>query len=225
MPDPHASQGLRAVLYARVSKDSGDQEPEVQLAALREWCANRGWRVVGQRQDCATGDPHRRGRNPPGLVAALSAIETKKADVLAIFAADRLVRSPGHLLQLVAQVQAAGGRVASLQDGSDLDTTTDQGELMLFLRGWMARMELRLTRARTIAGLQRARAEGKQLGRRALALPDLAQLSEFMAAGVHGRRALAQALNCSPWAVRRALAELAKNGSAAGAAIPTKAGA
>jgi len=39
-------------------------------------------------------------------------------------AADRLVRSPTGLLQLVARVQSLGGHVASLQDGHDLDTTT-----------------------------------------------------------------------------------------------------
>jgi DNA invertase Pin-like site-specific DNA recombinase len=58
-----------------------------------------------------------------------------------------------------------GRDVASLQDGADLDTTTDMGELLVFLRGWYARMELRLIRARVVAGLERARADGVKLGR------------------------------------------------------------
>lgn len=63
------------------------------------------------------------------------------------------------------RLQQLGGHVASYQDGTDLDTTTDAGELFLFLRGWMSRMETKLIRARTLAGLERARAVGKQLGR------------------------------------------------------------
>lgn len=160
---------MKAILYARVSRDDGVQDPQVQLHALREWAASRGWKIVGEQFDRITGDPGRRKGDPPGLRAALQLVQDRKADVLAVFAADRLVRSPVALLQLVARVQQLGGHVASLQDGSDLDTTTDLGELYLFLRGWMARMEMRLLRARTKAGLARARAEGKRLGRPPLA--------------------------------------------------------
>ena len=162
---------MRAVLYARVSRDDGVQDPQVQLHALREWAGARGWKVVGEQFDRITGDPGRRKGDPPGLRAALQQIQDRSADVLAVFAADRLVRSPVALLQVVARVQQLGGHVASMQDGADLDTTSDLGELYLFLRGWMARMEMRLLRARTKAGLARARAEGKRLGRPPLADP------------------------------------------------------
>lgn len=205
---------MKAVLYVRVSKNDGDQDPETQLHVLRSWTAMRGWRVVSEHVDRVTGDPMRRGRHPRGLVSCLDAIERRKADVLAIFAADRLVRSPTHLLQLVSQVQAAGGKVASYQDGADLDTTTDQGELLLFLRGWMARMELKLNRGRTLAGLARARAAGKTLGRPQAYVPPLDVVQLAMDQGIRSRGALAEYLGCSPWAVRKALAELAKKGCA-----------
>lgn len=203
-----------AVLYVRVSRSDGVQEPETQLRQLREWASQKKWRVIAECEDRVTGDPVRRGRNPAGLAQALSLIERRKAEVLAVFAADRLVRSPLHLLQLVAQVQAAGGRVASLQDGADLDTTTDAGELFVFLRGWWAKMELRLTRARTMAGLERARAEGRRGGRPTSAQPELAALSALLAQGVKDRTELAERLGCTTWGVRKAQRQLAKNGSA-----------
>lgn len=205
---------MKAVLYVRVSKNDGDQDPDTQLHVLRAWAGTRGWRVMAEQVDRVTGDPMRRGRHPRGLLACLDAIERRKADVLAIFAADRLVRSPTHLLQLVSQVQAAGGKVASYQDGADLDTTTDQGELLLFLRGWMARMELKLNRGRTLAGLARARAAGKTFGRPRSEAPPLELVQDAMAKGIRSRSQLAKHLGCSPWAVRKALAELAKRGSA-----------
>jgi len=206
---------MRCVLYVRVSKNDGDQEPETQLRQLREWAKARSWRIVSEQQDRVTGDPARRGRNPPGLVSALDLIDRKKADVLAVWSADRLVRSPKHLLDLVSQVQAAGGRVASLQDGADLDTTTDAGELFLFIRGWWSRMELKLIRQRTNAGLARARAEGTKLGRPRLALPDLQQLRELMASDKPpSLRKVAAQLSTSVHGVQLAQAELAARGFA-----------
>lgn len=96
-------------------------------------------------------------RTPPGLSAAIDMLEQRKADTLLIFAADRLVGHALGLLQLVSRVRSAGGAVVRLRDGADLDTTTDQCELLLFPEGWFARLELQLTPERTKAGIERAR--------------------------------------------------------------------
>lgn len=127
--------------------------------------------------------------------------------MLAVFAADHLVRSAAGLLALVARVNAIGGHVASLQDGADLDTTTDAGELLVFVRGWFARLKLRLNRARTLAGLIAARAAGKQLGRPPADLPDPDQVRRLADAG-DGARRIRQALGSTEHAARRALVEL-----------------
>jgi len=156
----------RCVLYLRVSKSDGSQDITTQEGVLRAEAARRCWAVVAVEHDQVSGDPVKRGgRTPPGLARALAAIECRKASILLVFAADRIVRSAIGLLQLVQRVQQLGGRVCSARDGAELDTTTEQGELLLFLQGWFARWELRLTRERTKAGLQRARAAGKRLGR------------------------------------------------------------
>src|SRR5258708_6365704 len=118
----------RVVLYGRVSTRDR-QNPETQLGALREWAKSRGWTVVAEERDRVSGDVAKRRGDPPGLARAFRALEEHRADVLAVFAADRLVRSPTGLLALVKRVQDLGADVASYQDGSDLDTTTDMGEL------------------------------------------------------------------------------------------------
>lgn len=194
----------RVVLYARVSTRD-KQDPESQLGALRQWVNSRGWHVVAEERDRISGDPSKRRGDPAGLARAFRALEERRADVLAVFAADRLVRSPTALLHLVERVQALGAHVASLQDGADLDTTTDAGELFTFLRGWYARMELRLIRSRINAGLDRARAEGKTLGRPRTVSVDAGEVAKMRAAGASWRQ-VAEALRCTPTSARRAQA-------------------
>lgn len=156
----------RAVLYGRVSTDRGEQDPESQLVAERIWAAGRDLVVVAEFTDRITSDPKRRRRDPPGLTQALHMIENGEADVLVIFAADRLVADPLRLLQLVTRVQDAGGTITSVQDGRDLDTTNELGELSVFMMGWFNRWRLKLCRAHSIRGQQKARAEGREPGRR-----------------------------------------------------------
>jgi DNA invertase Pin-like site-specific DNA recombinase len=130
---------VTCVIYLRCSKADGSQDIETQRLALEAEAKRRGWTVAAIESDLVSGDPARRnGRTPPGLARALDRIERRKASILLVFAADRIVRSAVGLLHFVQRVQAAGGRVCSARDGADLDTTTEQGELLLFLQGWFA---------------------------------------------------------------------------------------
>lgn len=203
------SRSLRAVLYARVSTDKGEQDPdrqdpESQLLRLRGWAKERGWRVIGEEADCVTCDPKRRRKDPPGFVRALRCIEERRADVIAIVGADRLVADPIALINLVARIQDLGGAIASVEDGTDLDTTTDSGEFNLYLRGHFNRMRVKLGRAATVRGIERARAAGKRLGRPPAPAPTLAMIEEAEAAA--GRRLdhaeLAEFFQTSVWAIR-----------------------
>lgn len=196
---------MTCVIYLRCSKADGSQDIETQRLALEAEAKRRGWTVAAIESDLVSGDPARRnGRTPPGLARALDRIERRKASILLVFAADRIVRSAVGLLQFVQRVQAAGGRVCSARDGADLDTTTEQGELLLFLQGWFARWELRLTRERTKAGLARARAAGRTLGRPKSEPLDAAQVQRLIDDGL-SQNSIAKKLNVSRWDVRKAL--------------------
>jgi DNA invertase Pin-like site-specific DNA recombinase len=50
---------------------------------------------------------------------------------------------------MVARIQGLPGAVASVEDGADLDTTSDFGELVIFMRGWFGRMYLKFVRRNT----------------------------------------------------------------------------
>src|SRR3954471_18261181 len=57
---------LRAGLYARVSTEDRGQDPETQLRPLREYAERRGFIVVGEFVDHASGTTETRPRYQPG---------------------------------------------------------------------------------------------------------------------------------------------------------------
>jgi DNA invertase Pin-like site-specific DNA recombinase len=87
--------------------------------------------------------------------------------VLVVTRLDRLARSTRDLLNIVAQIEAKGGRFKSLADAW-ADTTTSTGRLMLTVLGGLAEFERDLIKERTSEGRNRAVKAGKRLGRRPL---------------------------------------------------------
>src|SRR4051794_15678707 len=57
-------KNLRAGLYARVSTEDRGQDPETQLRPLREYAERRGFSVVGEFVDHASGTTETRPRVP-----------------------------------------------------------------------------------------------------------------------------------------------------------------
>jgi DNA invertase Pin-like site-specific DNA recombinase len=147
----------RLVGYARVS--TTEQDLTLQLDALkRHGCTPKTIFV-----DTASGARALR----PGLEACLATLQT--GDVLVVWRLDRLGRSMGHLVTLVAQLRERGVGFRSICDGV-IDTTTASGELIFNLFSALAQFEQRLIQERTRAGLSAARARGRRGGRKPLPL-------------------------------------------------------
>jgi len=135
--------------YARVS--SADQNLELQRDALEAaGCA----RVF---DDTASGARTER----PGLDKALEYL--RPGDTLVVWRLDRLGRSLGHLISLVAQLDEREIGFKSLQES--IDTTTSGGKLVFQIFGALAEFERNVIRERTQAGLAAARARGRKGGR------------------------------------------------------------
>jgi DNA invertase Pin-like site-specific DNA recombinase len=83
---------------------------------------------------------------------------------VAAWSVDRLGRSLTHLLSFLTELHAKGVDLFLHQQG--LDTTTPSGRAMFQMLGVFAEFERAMIRERVMSGLARARAEGKQLGRR-----------------------------------------------------------
>ena len=197
MTVPSDKTPRRAGLYARVS--TGEQEPENQLGPLRAFAAARGWGGAEFVDRGVSGARERR----PGLDALLAAVRTRKVDVVVIVKLDRLARSTHHLLSMAKEFESLGVDFIAIDQA--VDTTTPTGRLLFTLLSAISEFERDLIRERVIAGVRRARALGKHLGRPRLHHVDVARARELLAAG-RSLRATARELSVHPQAVRRALA-------------------
>jgi DNA invertase Pin-like site-specific DNA recombinase len=150
---------MKAFLYARVSTLNG-QNPEMQLAELRDYCARRGFDIVGEFVDAGiSGSKERR----PQLDAMLAACRKRQTDAVIVYRYDRFARSLRQLVNALAEFDALGIHFISLHEG--VDTSTPNGRLVFGIFASIAEFERELIRDRVRSGLASARAKGKPLGR------------------------------------------------------------
>ena len=95
--------------------------------------------------------------------AAMKDAIRRRFDVLAVWSIDRLGRSTATVATVLAELDAAG--VAIYADREGMDATTPHGRAMLQMAAVFAELERGMIRERVVAGLTRAKAQGKQLGR------------------------------------------------------------
>jgi DNA invertase Pin-like site-specific DNA recombinase len=190
-------KGLRAGIYARVS--TTEQTPENQLGALRAFATARGWQAVEFVDHGVSGAKERR----PALDALLAAVRARKVDVVACVKLDRLARSTRHMVTLAGELEALGVDLVVLDQA--IDTTTPSGRLLFHMLAAVAEFERDLIRERVIAGVRRAQAQGRRLGRPRIHHVDPARARALLTQGL-SLRAVARALGAHHSAVSRALA-------------------
>ena len=147
----------RAALYARVS--TLGQQPENQIAELRAYADARGWTITEYVDRGVSGSKDSR----PALDRLLADARRRKVDVLLCWRLDRLGRNLRHLVVLLEELRSVGVDFVSLGEG--IDATTPAGKLQLHILAALAEFERERIRERVLAGLQRARAQGRRLGR------------------------------------------------------------
>jgi DNA invertase Pin-like site-specific DNA recombinase len=189
-------RALRVGLYARVS--TTDQEPENQLAVLRAFAEARGWAVTEYTDHGVSGGRTSR----PALDALLAAARARRLDVVLTTKLDRLARSTRHLVGLAAELEALG--VDLVVTDQAIDTTTPAGRLLFHVLAAIAEFERDLIRERVIAGMRRARAQGRRVGRPRKYWVDPTAAQALLTAGT-SLRGVARQLSVHPSAVRRAL--------------------
>ena len=154
------SRAKSAAIYVRVSTDQ--QTVENQIRELRQVAERRGWDVVEIYSDAGiSGAKGRAGR--PGLDRMLKEASRRKFDIVMAWAIDRLGRSLIDLLGTIQHLEACG--VDLYLDQQAIDTTTPMGKLVFQVTGAFAEFERSMIRQRVKAGLKRAVAQGKRLGR------------------------------------------------------------
>jgi DNA invertase Pin-like site-specific DNA recombinase len=118
--------------------------------------------VVATYEDAGISGAKGRDR-PPGLDSLLKDAKRRRFDIALFWAVDRLGRSTLAVVTAMDELEAAG--VSQFYCKERMDTSTAHGRAMLEMAAVFARLEREMIRSRVNAGLQRAKAEGKKLGR------------------------------------------------------------
>ena len=151
---------MRVALYSRVSTADRDQDPETQLVALRDYCRAQGWQVVREFVDRASARDiaHRRAWRD-----LLDDGAKKRFRAVVVFKLDRAFRSVKDMHDTLATWDALDIQFKSIRE--QFDTGTAVGRLQLNLLAAVAEFELEMIRERVKAGMDRARRQGRRIGR------------------------------------------------------------
>jgi DNA invertase Pin-like site-specific DNA recombinase len=153
---------MRAALYGRVSTRGKGQDTENQLIQLREYCSRQGWTLVREYIDQESGA---RSDDRDELQNLLTAASRREFDVVIVWALDRFSREGvKKTFDHVERLRAYGVEFESYTE-AHFRTTGPAGELMMAIAAWIAQQEHKRIVARVQAGLKRAKAQGKKLGR------------------------------------------------------------
>src|SRR5262249_47882090 len=214
-PDSEWSEAMkRAAVYLRVSTQ--DQTTSNQEHELRQAAERAGWQVAKVYKDHGiSGAKGRNGR--PAFDALCRDAIKRQFDVVMAWNVDRLGRSLKDLVAFLSELHALGIDLFLHQQG--LDTTTPAGKAMFQMLGVFAEFEHSIIQERVRAGLQRAKREGKRLGRPPIADKLAERIRAALAGGMRVRKTAAK-FDVNPSTVQRVAHpfEGADNASVAGAA-------
>ena len=152
---------MRAIIYARVSTEEQEEKGyslNAQVEACENYAKSRGWEVVMMYKETGSG---KKAETREKLMRALSFLKEGGADMLIVWRLDRLTRSIMDFQKLVEDV---GERITSVTEGLDMSTST--GRFVANLLVLFAQYERESIVERTKLGIQRAKKEGKRIGRK-----------------------------------------------------------
>jgi DNA invertase Pin-like site-specific DNA recombinase len=177
----------RAALYARISTRDKNQDVENQLMQLREFAAKQGWNVVQEFVDRESGSTADRAE----FQAMFRAASQRKFDVLLFWSLDRLSRE-GVLetLQHLNRLTSYGVNYRSFTE-QYFDSCGIFKDAVISILATIAKQERIRISERVKAGLDRARAQGKRLGRPRVAV-DAPRIATLRAAGLGWKKIAAQ---------------------------------
>jgi DNA invertase Pin-like site-specific DNA recombinase len=169
----------RVALYLRTSTIS--QHTENQRLELERIAERRGWTVTEVYEDFGVSGAKGRDQRP-AFDRLLKDANRRRFDVVMAWSIDRVGRSLTDLLATIQHFEAVG--VDLYLDQQNIDTTTPAGRLLFQITGAFSEYERSILRSRVQLGLQRARAQGKRLGRRPVGADVVARIRERLATGM-----------------------------------------
>ena len=174
---------MRVAIYARVSTEDKGQDPHNQLMALRAWCRDAGHDVVGEYVDVESG---RKGADKRRQFAELfEDASRRKFDLVLFWALDRFSRE--GMVPTIMHLQRLSAYGVGFHSYTEAHLATDSElvrNILLATLASLAKVEAQKIGERTKAGMARARAAGKRIGRPGLTRAVQAKIARHIADGV-----------------------------------------
>ena len=148
----------KVALYCRVS--TTDQHPENQVRILSDLAEKHGAEVVATFIDKGISGVK---KDRDALNQMLSAARSRKFNTLYVLSIDRLSRSVKNLIETVEMLNDLGVTIVFQRE--NIDTKSAMGQFFLTVLGSLAQFEREIMRERINAGIARAKAQGKKMGR------------------------------------------------------------
>ena len=146
---------MKVAVYIRVSTD--DQTHENQKIRLVDYCQRNGhvYEVFEETESTR--------RTRPIKQALLDRLRKREFDAVLVYKLDRWARSTVDLILEIEELLSRGVQFISFSE--NIDFSTSIGKLQFQILSAFAEFERSLIRERTLEGLNRAKAQGKTLGR------------------------------------------------------------
>jgi putative DNA-invertase from lambdoid prophage Rac len=146
---------MKTAIYCRVS--TKEQNTDNQQLRLVEYCKRNEYEFeVFEEQESTR-------KTRPIKYALMQRLRNKEFDAVLVWKIDRWARSTIELLNDIEELHTKGINFISIQDNIDLSTSA--GKLQFQIMCAFAEFERSIIRERTMLGLERAKSEGKVLGR------------------------------------------------------------
>ena len=145
---------------------------------LREYAKNRNFEIIGEFIDYASGTSGDRKE----YKRMLNLAKKRKLEVVLVWRYDRFARSTQALVNALKEFKILGIDFISYQE--NIDTTTPTGELIFHVMASLAQFESSLISERVKAGMQRAKAQGKNISRPKLSQEKQAQIFNLQKTGL-----------------------------------------
>jgi len=165
----------RIAVYARVS--TTDQSTDNQLLDLKRYVSDRGWQTY--KEYCDNGISGTKDSRP-ALNQLMDDAKKRRFDVVLVWRFDRFARSTRHLINALEEFKNLKIDFVSYQE--NIDTSSPLGGAIFTIISAVAQLERDIIAERVKAGLRKAKANGRKLGRPRVAV-DATRIAHLRAQG------------------------------------------
>jgi putative DNA-invertase from lambdoid prophage Rac len=148
---------MRVAIYARVSTD--DQNCEMQLRELREYCQRRKWHIEDEYVDAGWSGAK---SSRPQLNKLKQAARERRFDVVVVWKLDRWGRSVADNIAGIQELIANDVRFIAVTQNIDTDESNPMSRFLLHIMAAFAELEREMIRERVRAGVKQHRENIRQ---------------------------------------------------------------